>query len=377
MAAVCLARVGCFHYLEAREEGGTPKVLFLSKGRRHMWLVMKRTLFLVAVIVPPGILQAHPHEGAAPQGRTLTVAVATGSGDHTYQNVPWWGTAENEGVGSTNGGVALDRAGKIYFSTDTPKGILIYNAKGQQLGQVGPSNIHDLFIRQEGDKEYIWASHTAGKRLVKMTLDGKEVFQIPNEKTGEVKGGWRGVTAADIAPDGAIFIALGYGSNFIHKFDAEGNLIRTFAGKGKGEGQCNTAHGMALDHRFDPPRILVADRENGRLTHWDLDGDWIGVVAEGLRRPTDLAFRGDVVAVTELAGGVKILDKAGKVVALLGENPNPRQRGQNGVAPSQARPAHFTAPHGLAYDRSGNLYVQDWNRFGRISKLVKVESSTQ
>ena len=83
------------------------------------------------------------------------------------------------------------------------------------------------------------------------------------------------------------------------------------------------------------------------------------------------------MAVTELAGGVKILDKAGKVVALLGENPNPRQRGQNGVAPSQARPAHFTAPHGLAYDRSGNLYVQDWNRFGRISKLVKVESSTQ
>ncbi|MDP6208368.1 MAG: hypothetical protein QGG01_08685 [Roseibacillus sp.] len=338
---------------------------------------MKLILLLAAASILPGVLPAHPHKGVAPQGEVLTVAVATGSGDHTYKNVPWWGTTKNKGVGSTNGGVAIDKAGRIYFSTDTPNGILIYDAKGKQLGKAGPSNVHDLFIREEGGTEYIWASHTAGKRLVKMTLDGKEVFQIPNDKTVEVKGGWGGVTAADIAPDGSIFIALGYGSNFIHKFDAEGKLIKTFGGRGRGEGQCNTAHGMALDYRFDPPRIMVADRENGRLTHWDLEGNWIGVGADGRRRPTDRAFRGGVVAVTELAGGVKILDKAGKVIALLGENPNPKQRGQNGVAPDQAKPAHFTAPHGLAYDPSGNLYVQDWNRFGRIAKLLKVKSSKQ
>lgn len=338
---------------------------------------MKLILLLAAASTLPGVLSAHPHKGVALQGEVLTVAVATGSGDHTYKNVPWWGTTENKGVGSTNGGVAIDKAGRIYFSTDTPNGILIYDAKGKQVGKAGPSNVHDLFIREEGGTEYIWASHTAGKRLVKMTLDGKEVFQIPNHKTVEVKGGWGGVTAADIAPDGSIFIALGYGSNFIHKVDAEGKLIKTFGGRGRGEGQCNIAHGMALDYRFEPPRIMVADRENGRLTHWDLDGNWIAVVADGLRRPTDLAFRGEVVAVTELAGGVKILDKAGKVIALLGENPNPKQRGQNGVAPDQAKPAHFTAPHGLAYDPSGNLYVQDWNRFGRIAKLLKVKSSKQ
>ena len=354
-----------------------PKVLFLSVGRRHISSVMKQTMLLGAALLLPLTLSAHPHKGSVPQGEVLTVAVATGSGKHTYKNVPWWGMAESRGVGSTNGGVAIDKTGKIYFSTDTVKGILIYDEKGKQIGQMGPGNIHDLFIRKEAGQEYIWASDTAGKRLVKMTLKGNEVFQIPNERTAEVKGGWGGVTAADIAPDGSIFVALGYGSNFIHKFDGEGKWIKTFAGRGKGDGQCNTAHGMALDHRFSPPRILVADRENGRLTHWDLDGNWIGIVAEGLRRPTDLAFRGDVVAVTELAGGVKILDKAGKVIALLGENPNPKQRGQNGVAPNQARPAHFTAPHGLAYDPSGNLYVQDWNRFGRISKLVKVHSAKQ
>ena len=338
---------------------------------------MKRTLLLAAASTLPGLLLAHPHKGIAPEGEILTIAVATGTGDHTYENVPWWGTAENKGVGSTNGGVAIDKAGRIYFSTDTPRGILIYQPDGKEVGTLKLSKVHYLFIKEEKGKEYIWASHNGGSRLVKMTLDGKEVFAIPNDKTGEVKGGFRGLTAADIAPDGSIFVAIGYGSNFLHKFDAEGKLIKTFGGPGKGEGQVNTAHGLALDYRFDPPRVMIADRENGRLTHWDLDGKWIGVVADGLRRPTDLAFRGDVVAVTELAGGVKILDKAGKTVALLGENPNPKQRGQNGVAPTQAKPAHFTAPHGLAYDPSGNLYVQDWNRFGRISKMVKVKSTEQ
>jgi hypothetical protein len=336
---------------------------------------MKRILLLAAATTLSGLLLAHPHKGSAPEGEILTIAVATGAGDHTYENVPWWGTSKNKGVGSTNGGVAIDKAGRIYISTDTPRGILIYQPDGKEVGTLPMSKVHDLFIKEEGGKEFIWASHNGGSRLVKMTTDGKEVFEISQKTSGEVKGGYRGLTAADIGPDGSIYVAIGYGSNYLHKFDAKGKLIKTFGGKGKGDGQCNTAHGLAIDHRFDPPRVMIADRENGRVTHFDLDGNWIGVVADGLRRPTDLAFRGDVVAVTELAGGVKILDKSGKVVALLGENPNPKQRGQNGVAPDKAEPAHFTAPHG--YDSAGNLYVQDWNRFGRITKLVKVNSVKQ
>ena len=74
---------------------------------------------------------------------------------------------------------------------------------------------------------------------------------------------------------------------------------------------------------------------------------------------------------------MKILDKNGEGHARLGENSNPGQRGKHGVALKQAQPGHFTAPHGLAYDPSGNLYVQDWNRFGRITKLVKVNTSEQ
>lgn len=333
---------------------------------------MKLTAGILATALM-GTAMAHESHEHGPVGEIYTVAVPTGDGEHTYENVPWWGTTKNKGVGRTNGGVALDKAGRVYFSSDTPEGILIFDADGKRVGKVGPTKVHNLIIREEDGVEYIWAADNGKSRLSKMTLDGKEVFTIPNEKTGEVKGGFKGITAVDIAPDGSIFVAIGYGSSLIHKFDKEGKLLKTFAGKGSGDAQCKICHGIGVDTRFKPARLMVADRENGRLTHFDLDGNWIGVVATGLRRPTDVAFRGDFCAIPELAGGVKILDKEGKVVALLGENPNPKQRGSNPVKPEDSTPGHFTAPHGIAYDADGNIYVQDWNAYGRVTKLVKVD----
>lgn len=332
----------------------------------------------VLAVVMVGAVSAHPGHEHGPEGPIFTVAVATGSGEHVYENVPWWGTTENKGVGATNGGVTIDKAGKIYVSTDTPEGIQIYEPSGKRVGKVGPSKVHNLFIHEEDGVEYLWIADNGKSKLSKMTLDGKEVFSIPNEKTGEVPGGFKGITAADIAPDGSIFVAIGYGSSMIHKFDVEGKLLKSFGGgKKKEDGMCKTSHGIAIDPRFTPARLMVADRENGRVTHFDLEGNWIGVVADNLRRPTDVAFRGDVCAVAELAGGVVILDKEGKVLTLLGENPNAAQRGKNPVKPEEAKPGHFTAPHGLSYDAEGNLYVQDWNRFGRITKLVKIDPKNE
>ena len=85
-------------------------------------------------------------------------------------------------------------------------------------------------------------------------------------------GGWNGLTGVTVAPDGAVFASMGYGSQLIHKFDASGKLLKTFGGKGEGDGRFNTSHGLAIDTRFGEPRLLVADRENRRLCHLDLEG---------------------------------------------------------------------------------------------------------
>ena len=206
-------------------------------------------------------------------------------------------------------------------------------------------------------------------RICKIDLDGKLLMEIPNATTGEIQGGWNGLTAVTVAPDGSIFAGMGYGSQLIHKFDATGKHLKSFGGKGKEDGKFNTCHGLVIDSRFGEPRLLVADRENRRLCHLDLEGNWIGLHASNLRRPCAVSFHGDFLAVAELESRVTILDKSGTPVAFLGDNPDRKQWANFGVKPDDQHLGIFTAPHGLAFAKNGDLYVQDWNATGRVTKL--------
>ena len=126
-----------------------------------------------------------------------------------------------------------------------------------------------------------------------------------------------------------------------------------------------------LDTRFGKPRLLVADRGNRRLVHTDLEGNFIGVHAKGLRLPCMVDIMGEFCAVAELEARVTILGQDGVPVAFLGDNPDKGQWAKFGVAPGDCKEGIFTAPHGLCFDREGNLYVQDWNATGRVTKLVR------
>ena len=62
---------------------------------------------------------------------------------------------------------------------------------------------------------------------------------------------------------------------------------------------------MMLDTRYDPPRLLICDRNHapkGRLLHYDLDGNFIAEVVTGLGMPTSAAVQGDYVSVPDLHG---------------------------------------------------------------------------
>ena len=255
--------------------------------------------------------------------------------------------------------------------------VLVYQPDGKLVKTIAPEcqGFHAMAIRKEAGKTVIYGAQLNGnkppQRVCKIDTEGKILLEIPNAATGEVPGGWGGLTAVTVAPDGSIFAATGYGANIVHKFDAAGKLLKSFGSKGADEKQFNTSHGLAIDTRFGDARLLVADREKRRLVHFDLEGNWMGVHAVNLRRPCSISILGETVAVAELEARVTILDKTGTPVAFLGDNPNPAQWANFGVSPQEQQLGIFTAPHGLSFDKSGNLYVQDWNKTGRITKLMK------
>jgi hypothetical protein len=345
-----------------------------------------RVTMAITVLAALGAAGAHgPHQprhgdglgvGIAPAvAPTVAAAVTLGAGEHVYESVPNWCRLPDERpLGNTHGSIVIDEAGQVYFNTDTDRSIMVYTPGGRFVRSLAADfpAIHGMTLREEDGETFIYAAHLRGKQVLKLKLDGSVVWALPVPTvSGKYDDDPRAYnpTSVAVAPNGDVFVADGYGRNWIHHYSKDKKWIRSFGGPGEEPGTFRTCHGIAIDTRGPTPRLLVCDRENRRLQRFDLEGNFIDVVATGLRRPCAVAFHGRFVAVAELEGRVTILDERFETVAHLGDNPRREHWANNGVKPEEWIDGVFTAPHGCCFDAEGNLYVMDWNATGRISKL--------
>lgn len=306
--------------------------------------------------------------------------VRMGSGIMTFDTVPGWGLRPDgkSALGPTHGAVVIDAAGNIYTSAN--KGVVVFSPDGKVVQEyLGKdySNIHDMEIRKEADGEFIYGARNNNAEGIKFNAhSGEIVLRLPFPEASGLKLKKFNPTAITVAANGDIFLSDGYASNHIFKFDKTGKYLMHFGHKGNELKQFNTAHGMTLDTRYDPPRLLICDRNHkpkGRLLHYSLEGEFIDVVITGLGMPTSASVQGDYVSVPDLHGRVVILDKSNTIMAVLGHNHDPKTRVNFGVPQEKWIEGIFNGTHGSYWDKDGNLYVQDWNVSGRIMKLVRVK----
>ncbi len=306
--------------------------------------------------------------------------VRMGCGLMTFDTVPGWGLhpSGHSTLGPTHGSVVIDKAGNIY--TSAKKGVVVFSPKGAVIHSYLGGDytaLHDMEIREEEGVEYIYGARNNDAEGIKFRVKGGEVvlkLKLPEEAGVTVKK-FR-PTAITVAPNGDIFLSDGYGSNHIFKYDKTGKYLLHFGSQGDGLKEFHTAHGMTLDTRYDPPRLLICDRNHkpkGRLLHYDLDGNFMEEVVTGLGRPTSVAIQGDYVSVPDLSGRLVILDKSNTIMAVLGFNPDPKKGRNYEATQEQWVEGLFSGTHGSYWDHEGNLYVQDWNVAGRIMKLVRVK----
>lgn len=333
---------------------------------KHCWFCVTFTVALVMA------LPAFAAEKAKP--------VRMGCGLMTFDTVPGWGLGEDgkSVIGPTHGGVVVDKAGNIYTSANI--GVFVFSPDGKVIRRfVGDkhSNIHDMKIREEAEGEFIYGARNANAEGIKFNAEtGDIVLKLPFPVESGLDLKKFSPTAIEVAPNGDIILSDGYASNHIFKFDKTGKYLMHFGTKGNDLKQFNTAHGMVLDTRYDPPRLLICDRNHqpkGRLLHYDLDGNFIAEVVTGLGMPTSAAVQGDYVSVPDLQGRLVILDKTNTIIAVLGHNPDPKKQVNFNVPQDQWVEGAFSGTHGSNWDKDGNLYVQDWNVSGRIMKLVRVK----
>ena len=300
-------------------------------------------------------------------------AITTLASAHEYDLAAGWPSMPEglENFGDSHGEIDVDSKGLFYVSImgGEKHGIQIYTADGKYLRNLpnAHNNHHGFTIVQEDGKDVIYAACLGDPEtaFLKLSTTGEILLEIPLSAIPKEEGEKFALTHADKAPNGDIYLIDGYASSKILIFDKERKFKKSTAGKGA-PWNFNTAHKFAFDYRYDPARILVCDRANDRLVHLTLDGEVIGDFATGIAKPCTVDFDGDQVAVAQLASGVSIFDKEGKLLKRLGENDNPAQFNTNKVEPKDWREGITTSPHGVTYDKDGNIVTTEWNQWGRL-----------
>lgn len=150
--------------------------------------------------------------------------------------------------------------------------VVVIDGKGKILRSWGKGLYtipHSIRLDPEGN---VWTVDSGSSVVMKFTPQGKLLLRI---EVGELPAGRRGARGtADIAfgPGGRVFIADGYGNARILEYNAAGERVRQWGTAGTGPGQFNLPHGLVLRDGV----IYVADRQNGRIQRFDLEGKYLG-----------------------------------------------------------------------------------------------------
>lgn len=180
-------------------------------------------------------------------------------------------------------------------------------------------------------------------------------------------------------PGGDTWVADGYGQSLVHRYDQRGRHVRSLDGLESGR-RFDTPHAIVLDTRPPEPELIIADRANSRLVALDLEGSFLRTFgSEHLAAPSGLAIYGDLLVVTDLGGAIVFLGRDGSLAGRIGQArgtaapsgwPNAERDGK--LMPPPLAVGIPNSPHGLAVDRSQNLWISEWLIGGRLVKLSPV-----
>ncbi len=342
---------------------------------------------------------------AAPQVLTAPKSprnLIIGTGAYRYEVLHNWPQLPARYSWQTTHNVAVDKQGLLYVIhegrenlKDHPS-IFVFDRKGRFVRAFGnqfQGGGHGLEVRREGRTEYLYVTgYQQLKNFAKLTLTGEVVWEkrapmasglYPDkEDTQPMKRWGRDAfmpTNFAFTPDGGFFVADGYGSFRIHRYDRNGNWKFMFGEPGTGDGQFNTPHGIWIDDR--PGRaasLVVADRANKRLQWFTFEGKHLKTL-NGFILPANVDSQKDVLLVPDLSARITLLDKNDQVITHLGEDPTWREQVLKDNMKLRSEPkgdgwvsGRFLHPHDACFDHNGDIFVAEWVNTGRITKLRKV-----
>jgi len=292
--------------------------------------------------------------------------------------------------------VAFDQHGQLLWTVETEltegHGLTLVQEDGEEYLWICDPGFVFESVTDDGDEE--WAPlfgkgihrHSDEPRVVKVALDGSVRFELPIPLEGpDSPQGMMGrycpcgcaVDEERFGGSGDIWVADGYGSSIVHRFDKRGNELARLTGE-EGGGRFLCPHSVYIDRRPGKAvELYIADRENRRVQVYDLEGQYLRTIGESfLSSPSGFVQWGDFLVVAELYARLALLDVNDVLVGYVGAStpadqvhvwpdrpgwPNAIDHaGRVVTAPQDLEPGQFNSPHSLAVDTNGTLYVSEW-----------------
>jgi hypothetical protein len=367
-------------------------------------------LFLLAIaitttigVVFTGCVGDNQAAPASNENRNADVAVPKGGDDRTgpYDVVPgWWKPAPNHddewGWGQV-AGVAVDNPNRILVVTrgDWPKDrsvprnnrlrrtnfIVAADRDGNIVEQWTQWDSmltlpHQIYISPYDRERHVWVIDSGGgegdMQVLKFTNDGKELSMKLGEKEhpktrdearanktpGPYTYGWPSKLA--FLPDGSFLLADGYWNSRIIKYTPEGKYVMEWGATGKGPGEFDLLHGLAVDE----DRVYVGDRQNSRIQLFTHEGKFLEEWPD-IFDPVNI-WVDESHAVWVLDASLNRLSKYshdGVLQYHWGAYAEAGTMGRN------TWPGGLSLPHQMDMDGDGNLYIASYSG-GWVDKFV-------
>jgi sugar lactone lactonase YvrE len=263
----------------------------------------------------------------------------------------------NSGAGGTTCGGASATVNPI-FQFDTSGKLL------KTLGAGIFVSPHKLTVDSDGN---LWLADNGANQVFKLDPNGKVLLTLGKKGVaGSGPDEFDAPTEVAVAPNGDIFVADGHGGKTnarIVKLAKDGKFIKTWGKEGKGQGEFNGPHGIAMD---STGRLFVADRLNSRIQIFDQDGKFLAEWKQ-FGRPSGVWIdKNDAIYVADSQSsdktnpgfkqGIRVGNaKDGKVAAFIEES------------------KYLGALEGVGADDDGNIYAGYTNAMN-LQRFVKKES---
>jgi DNA-binding beta-propeller fold protein YncE len=298
------------------------------------------------------------------------VATILGSGEFRYELVEGWGKLPDGWTYKEAAAVGVDKKDQVYVFTRGEHPIIVFDREGNFLKSWGEGTFKRAHGITMGPDDTIYCTDDGDHTVRKCTLDGKVLFMlgIPGKPAPYQSGEpFNRCTHVALSPKNELYVSDGYGNSRVHKYSPDGKLLFSWGEPGSDPGQFNIVHNICTD---GDGYVYVADRENHRVQVFDPNGkfetQWHNMHRPCAlymdRRRDSLCFIGELGPgmpvnkdIPNLGPRLSILTNKGKLLARLGDIRGGEALGQ------------FIAPHGLAMDSYGDIYVGEvsWTIMGQ------------